>query len=146
MFAKILAKFHAYKSSIDGATAIEYGLIAGGISLAIVAAVFAFGDDLELMFNTIGDILWQGRALGRIASQPALTPAGVFVPSEDQSLYALNRANGRDRWIYRAETPLRTSPVALGTSLYIYTDNQGLLSIDPLNGAKLWSVASRAWA
>ena len=57
MFAKLLAKYHAYKASIEGATAIEYGLIAGGISLAIVAAVFAFGDDLENVFNTIGDAM-----------------------------------------------------------------------------------------
>lgn len=54
MLTKILAKINAYKLSEDGATAIEYGLIAGGISLAIVAAVFAFGDDLQTVFNTIG--------------------------------------------------------------------------------------------
>ena len=57
MLKTLLAKFHAYKSSEDGATAIEYGLIAGGISLAIVAAVFAFGDDLESMFETIGSAM-----------------------------------------------------------------------------------------
>lgn len=54
MLTKLLAKIHAYVASDDGATAIEYGLIAGGISLAIVAAVFAFGDDLEGVFNAIG--------------------------------------------------------------------------------------------
>ncbi len=68
MFAKILAKFHAYKASIDGATAIEYGLIAGGISLAIVAAVFAFGDDLSTMFNTIGNAIDNAAARGGTGS------------------------------------------------------------------------------
>lgn len=34
----------------DGATAIEYGLIGAGISLAIAGAVFAFGDALNIMF------------------------------------------------------------------------------------------------
>lgn len=57
MFTKIIAKVQAYIASKDGATAIEYGLIAGGISLAIVAAVFAFGDDLESLFNTIGSAM-----------------------------------------------------------------------------------------
>ena len=52
---KLIAKFQAYLADKDGATAIEYGLIAGGISLAIVAAVFAFGDDLENVFNAIAD-------------------------------------------------------------------------------------------
>jgi pilus assembly protein Flp/PilA len=38
----------------DGAAAIEYGLIIAGIALAIVGAVFAVGDDLSSVFNTIG--------------------------------------------------------------------------------------------
>ena len=50
---KLIAKVQAYLADKEGATAIEYGLIAGGISLAIVAAVFAFGDDLENVFNAI---------------------------------------------------------------------------------------------
>lgn len=53
MLTKLIAKVQAYTANVDGATAIEYGLIAGGISLAIVAAVFAFGDDLQTVFNTM---------------------------------------------------------------------------------------------
>lgn len=36
------------------ATAIEYGLIAGGISIAVVAAVFLMGDSLADLFSTAG--------------------------------------------------------------------------------------------
>ncbi|PJB71922.1 MAG: Flp family type IVb pilin [Alphaproteobacteria bacterium CG_4_9_14_3_um_filter_47_13] len=53
MMITIIAKIQAYLADKDGATAIEYGLIAGGISLAIVAAVFAFGDDLQTVFSTM---------------------------------------------------------------------------------------------
>lgn len=53
MFTKLYAKIQGYVKSEEGATAIEYGLIAGGISLAILAAVFAFGEDLGGMFNSI---------------------------------------------------------------------------------------------
>jgi len=35
----------------DGATAIEYGLIAAGIAVAISAVVFTFGADLATMFS-----------------------------------------------------------------------------------------------
>lgn len=48
---KLIAKVQAFIEAKDGATAIEYGLIAGGISLAIVAAVFTFGDDLASIFG-----------------------------------------------------------------------------------------------
>lgn len=54
---KLLALKNAYVNNEDGATAIEYGLIAAGISLAIVAAVYAFGDDLEALFGTFGAAL-----------------------------------------------------------------------------------------
>lgn len=41
----------------SGATAIEYGLIAGGISLAIVAAVITMGDQLRAYMETITAVL-----------------------------------------------------------------------------------------
>lgn len=44
-------KILSYLRSEDGATAIEYVLIAAGIALAILAAVFAFGDDLALLYD-----------------------------------------------------------------------------------------------
>ena len=50
---KLLALKDAYLSGKDGATAIEYGLIAAGISLAIVAVVFTFGDQLETTFGSM---------------------------------------------------------------------------------------------
>lgn len=36
-----------------GATAVEYGLIAAGIALAIVTAVFAIGGELDTFFGVI---------------------------------------------------------------------------------------------
>ena len=45
-----LATFYQDKS---GATAIEYGLIAGAIAVAIIAAVFAIGDDIKAFFENI---------------------------------------------------------------------------------------------
>ncbi len=50
---KLLAFKEAYLKNEDGATAIEYGLIAAGISLAIVAVVFTFGDQLETTFTSM---------------------------------------------------------------------------------------------
>ena len=37
----------------DGATAIEYGLIAGLIAVVIITAVALVGTDLEAIFNSI---------------------------------------------------------------------------------------------
>jgi pilus assembly protein Flp/PilA len=51
---KILAKFLADESA---ATAIEYGLIAAGISLAIIAAVNGLGTTLNNKFTSINTSL-----------------------------------------------------------------------------------------
>ena len=41
----------------SGATAIEYGLIAAGISVAIVVVVQTLGTDLNATFNTVANAL-----------------------------------------------------------------------------------------
>ncbi len=54
---KLLALKNAYINNEDGATAIEYGLIAAGISLAIVAVVFTFGENLSDLFGDMSGAL-----------------------------------------------------------------------------------------
>ena len=41
----------------DGATAIEYGLIAGLVAVAIIGALTALSGDLTTLFGRIGDAL-----------------------------------------------------------------------------------------
>jgi pilus assembly protein Flp/PilA len=51
---KLIARFVKDES---GATAIEYGLIAAGISLAIIAAVNGLGSNLSGKFTSINSSL-----------------------------------------------------------------------------------------
>jgi pilus assembly protein Flp/PilA len=48
---------HRFFEEQSGATAIEYALIAAGISLAIIAAVNGLGSTLNTKFSTINDSL-----------------------------------------------------------------------------------------
>ena len=50
----VLAKFIADES---GATAIEYGLIAAGISVAIIAVVQGLGSKLQTTFTSVQNAL-----------------------------------------------------------------------------------------
>ena len=51
----------SYFTCTKGATAIEYGLIAASIALAISVALFAFGADLsELFFSRLPGLLNTG--------------------------------------------------------------------------------------
>jgi pilus assembly protein Flp/PilA len=49
--------FLRFLADQSGATAIEYGLIAAGISLAIIAAVNGLGSTLNTTFSTINTSL-----------------------------------------------------------------------------------------
>jgi pilus assembly protein Flp/PilA len=45
--------FHAFLKNESGATAIEYGLIAAGIAVAIIAAVNSVGTSLIAKFGEV---------------------------------------------------------------------------------------------
>jgi pilus assembly protein Flp/PilA len=51
--------FQRFVKDESGATAIEYGLIAAGISIAILTVVTTVGQSLEGMFQRIADALTQ---------------------------------------------------------------------------------------
>jgi pilus assembly protein Flp/PilA len=48
-----MRKFQAFLRDDSGATAIEYGLIAAGISVAILVAVNSVGTGLKDTFNVV---------------------------------------------------------------------------------------------
>jgi pilus assembly protein Flp/PilA len=53
----LLNTFRRFFSDQSGATAIEYGLIAAGIALAIIAAVNGLGSTLNTNFTSINSSL-----------------------------------------------------------------------------------------
>lgn len=52
---KLAAFVQSYLKREDGATAIEYGLIAAGIALTIAAVVFTLGDQVQGAFQGVSD-------------------------------------------------------------------------------------------
>jgi pilus assembly protein Flp/PilA len=52
-----MSKITEFLKNESGATAIEYGLIAAGISVVIIAAVNAIGSSLNAKFNYISNQL-----------------------------------------------------------------------------------------
>ncbi len=52
-----MSKLIAFFKNEAGATAIEYGLIAAGISVAIIVAVNSIGTSLSTTFNSVSTSL-----------------------------------------------------------------------------------------
>jgi len=57
MLNLVIQKALSFTKKEDGATAIEYGLIAALIAVAIIAAVTLLGTSLSGLFNTVSDSL-----------------------------------------------------------------------------------------
>ncbi len=53
----MFAKLKTFLNNEDGATAIEYGLIAALVSVAAIGALTAMGNSLGTMFNTVSSAL-----------------------------------------------------------------------------------------
>jgi pilus assembly protein Flp/PilA len=56
----LLARFSKLLVRTGGATAIEYGLIAAGIALVIIAAVGNLGTNVSSTFNTVAAAVGAG--------------------------------------------------------------------------------------
>ena len=54
---RTMAKLIAFLRNESGATAIEYGLIAAGVSIAIVAAVQLLGTNVQHTFSSVNSAL-----------------------------------------------------------------------------------------
>jgi len=52
-----MSKFQAFLRDEEGATAIEYGLIAALVSVVIIAALRTVGSNLTTTFNSVGSAL-----------------------------------------------------------------------------------------
>ena len=53
----MFAKLTQFAKNEDGATAIEYGLIAALVSVAAIGALTAMGQSLSTMFSTVSTAL-----------------------------------------------------------------------------------------
>lgn len=136
-------------SLIAGRSSWNYQLASGGI----VAPPVVFGNTVLVtsvggvyIALTVdrGEVQWAGRTFDRISATSILTNQGVWIPSEDGTLYAVQRLDGRDRWKYRATKPLTRDPIIHRNAIYLPIKDVGLVALSPLRGNVLWEKESQA--
>ena len=62
----LLVAARRLRRDVSGVTAIEYGLIAGAIAVAIIATVIALGGDIQNLFATTGSALSSAGSSGTL--------------------------------------------------------------------------------
>ncbi len=116
----------------------------GGIvtNPALVARTVFVGDTKGsyAMLSDEGELLWRSRTFEAITGQPVATIRGIYVPSEDTNLYALDRRDGSDRWRFSAEKPLETGPVVVDGTVYQSLPTGDLVALRDQDGQELWRI------
>src|SRR5947209_2792081 len=67
------------------------------------------------------EVLWQfkGQAKDSIAGAPAVVAGTVYVGSEEENLYALDLASGKEKWRYNVpKSGFRASPAVYKDAVY----------------------------
>jgi outer membrane protein assembly factor BamB len=79
------------------------------------------------------------RMFGPAGGAVAAGDLAFFVPSLDQSLYAVDARNGQTRWRLRTESPLNRPAVFAGGAVYTVVGPRGLACIEPGTGKVRWA-------
>ena len=88
---------------------------------------------------TTGSLAYRNRVFGAVHATPTAHADLLLLPSADRTLYALDRATGRDRWTYRTEAPLKESAVSAGDLILLRVPGRGLVALDA-DGGERWTA------
>jgi len=92
------------------------------------------------MDASTGRTRWTARTLGGVLSTPAVGDGMVYVPSEDQYLWAFDGKTGAANWRYFTQSSLTTPPYAVGDSVLQYVPDEGLVCLASRANGKLDGV------
>lgn len=104
--------------------------------------VFASHSGLIASCTTIDKALhWGYRVDGAVHADLVADLDGIYVASQDRSLYKLSANSGRLEWRVRFPWELSESPTVVARTVYQYCKTQGLTAIDASTGSERWRLA-----
>ncbi|MBI1852608.1 MAG: PQQ-binding-like beta-propeller repeat protein [Planctomycetes bacterium] len=83
---------------------------------------------------------WQKKTHGRISADLTVSGNIVFVPCEDETLYAMDRVTGDVRWTYPAGVPLTKAPVVTVDTVFQPIPS-GIVALSAADGLEKYRVS-----
>jgi outer membrane protein assembly factor BamB len=84
------------------------------------------------------ELLWKFSTKDSIEGAPAIAGGVVYVGSFDEYLYALDLANGKEKWKYKAG-PIKASPAVRNGIVYVGNADGVFHCVDAAKGEKRWT-------
>ena len=72
-------------------------------------------------------------------TSPAVTADRVYAGGDDKRLHCLDRANGEEKWVFRARDKVASSPVVAGGVVIFGADDGRVYVLDAATGEEKWS-------
>ncbi|NJR72342.1 MAG: PQQ-binding-like beta-propeller repeat protein [Gammaproteobacteria bacterium] len=121
---------------------------------AKLTAGVGIGEETVVVANTLGDVmafdaagraLWTTPLAGEILAAPLVSKGLVIVRTADGRMFALNRTDGKRKWVFNRSAPpltLRTNASAAINAGVIYAGYPGgkIVAIELENGRPVWEA------
>jgi outer membrane protein assembly factor BamB len=117
--------------------------LTAGVGAAQDIAVVASNKGDVIALDATGKTLWRTPLNAEILAQPMIAGTNVLIRTTDGRMLALNRADGKRRWVFSRATPpltLRTSANATVAGGILYAGYPGgkLVAIELDSGRPVW--------
>ena len=125
---------------------IETGIpLAGGVGISDNMVVVASNKGEVLAFDSAGRSVWKSQVSGEVLAAPVVVGANVIVRTADGRIFALNRADGKRKWVFQRATPaltLRTNASVVVNRGTIYAGYAGgkVIAIEAESGKPTWEA------
>ena len=119
--------------------------LSGGVGAAENIVVVASNKGEVLAFDPAGRSLWKSSVAGEVLAPPSVMAANVIVRTADGRIFALNRADGKRKWVFQRPPPpltLRTNAGVLVSGNTIYAGYPGgkVVAIEAESGKPTWEA------
>jgi outer membrane protein assembly factor BamB len=111
---------------------------------ALANGVLYVGDKLgevRAIDSTDGHVIWTRQLGGRDVTAPAFSYRGedkVMVGQEEGDFQALDFKTGKPAWKFHTSSPIESSPIVVGATVYFGTDDGTVYALDVDNGKQRW--------
>ncbi len=117
--------------------------LVGGVGANENMVVVASEKGEVLAFDPAGRSLWKSQVSGEILAPPAIAGSVVIVRTSDGRMVALDRADGKRKWVYQRPAPaltLRTNAGVAVTRGTVYAGFPGgkMVAIEAESGKPTW--------
>ncbi len=105
---------------------------------------YRYGDKTLASYDlSKGSYNWQIDA-GDIASEPLITPDGLFVSAQYRHLDRYDPATGEKQWTFETADQHRSSPAISGSTVVAGCDNGTIYALDAETGSLKWEASATA--